>query len=251
MTKSSGIADRLYSHGNDLSGDVNSVGNISSSVNLLSFTTIPDASEVRTQGLSDGAIDFDVWFDDEALAAHPVLSALPTTNVLLLYLRGATLGNPCAALTALMVDYPGTRAADGSLSFSVTTQGAAGAPTEWGEMLTAGTVTHSSNGESETGTVDSQTTLGGVGFLQGISAATGTATVLIEDSSDTSDGDDGSWSTLLTFANTSSTWPIGERLTVTGTVEKGLRATTTGTFTTAKFVVGFKRGLANDRVDLS
>ena len=218
---------------------------------LLESTSIEDSSVTRLQGHSDGAFDFAAYFNDAALRAHPVLSALPTTDIRLLYLRGTTRDNACAALTAKQVDYAGDRGADGALMFNVQTLGAAGSPTEWGTQITAGEDTHSS-ATSSTGVVHAaQTTLGGVGYLQGREVSSGTATVVIEDSSNTTDGTDGSWATLLTFATTSASWPAGERKTVTGNVEKGIRATTTGTFTNADFVVGFKRGVANDREDLS
>ena len=250
MAKSSGIGDKLFSHGNDLSGDVGAVNRIETLVNLLDVTAIEDASMVRLQGHSDGAIDFNSWFNDAALRAHPVASALPTTDILLYYARGATLDNVMAALTAKQVSYGGARGTDGSLAFSIATQ-ANGVALEFGEQVTAGKDTHAS-ATSSTGKVDTaQTTLGGVGYLQGFSAATGTATVVIEDSSDTTNGIDGAWGTLLTFATTSASWPAGERQTVTGNVEKGVRATTTGTFTTAVFAVGFKRGVTSDREDLS
>jgi len=258
VAKQTGLGDKLYMNGNDLSGDIATITRVETMVNLLQSTSIEDSSETRLQGISDGALAFQSYFNDDGAASraaaagstHVELSTLPTTDVLLYYARGATLDNVMAALTAKQVGYGGARGADGALLFSVETQ-AAGNPVEFGEQVTAGLVTHAS-ATSSTGKVDAaQTTNGGVGFLQGVEVDSGTATVVIEDSADTTDGTDGTWGTLLTFANTSATWPIGERKTVTGTVEKGLRVTTTGTFTGADFAVGFRRGASGDRVDLS
>lgn len=259
MAKSTGLGDKLFSHGRDLSGDVGSVQRIETLVSLLEVTGIDSSTVERAQGISDGALEFNAWFNDNGAAnraagagsTHVVLSTLPTTNILLMYCRGASLGSVCAALSALQVGYGGQRGADGSLAFSVATQAAAGAPLEYGELVTAGKITHASASTSTGSVAAAATTFGGVGYLQGFSIATGTATVVIQHSSDTTNGVDGTWATLLTFANTSATWPIGERKTVTGTVNKGLRAQTTGTFTNAVFAIGFRRGASGDRESLA
>lgn len=247
MAKSTGLGDKLFSEGNDLSGDAAVLNRIETMVSLLDSTSIEDSSATRFQGRSDGALDFNVYFND--VATHGVLSALPSTNIGLYYARGVTLGNAMAFIDGRQVGYAGTRGADGAFLLGVTVQ-ADGNPLEWGTQISAGKITHASAGSS-TGEVTSQTTVGGVGFLEGFEVDSGTATVVIEDSSDTADGDDGVWGTLLTFATDSDSWPAAERKTVTGTVEKGLRVTTTGTFTNADFAVGFRRGMADDREDLS
>lgn len=259
MAKQSGLGDRLFVHGVDISGDVGAVGSLSSKKALIDVTAIDASAMERIGGLGDGQISFSSYFNDGAAANRAagagstmvVLSALPATDVLLMYLRGTTLGNPCACLSAKQVNYDGNRGADGALTFATDAQASAGYPLEWGIQVTPGKVTAAS-AQSETGVVEAaQTSAGGVGFLQFFSRASGTPTFLIEDSADTTNGIDGTWATLLTFVNTGGASAFAERLEVTGTVDKGLRATTTGVFTTAVFAIGFRRGTAEDVISLA
>lgn len=250
MAKQSGVTDRLYYHGTDISGDVNALGTIGTIQALLEATGIDSSTPERMHGLASGALSFAAWFND-ALSLD-LLDALPSTDVVLLYSRGASLGSPCFALTTKQAAFGLQRGADGSLPLSVDAQ-STGVAGEWGEMLTAGQVTAADeNATPGTGLVTAQTTRGGVGYLQFQERASGTPTFLIEDSSDTTDGDDGTWGTLLTFTATGGASAFGERKTVTGTVEKGLRAgTPTGTYADAVFAIGFKRGVEFDKEDLS
>jgi len=237
--------------GVDLSGDVGAITAISSRKELLDVTGISSSAAERVPARADGNLAFNAWFNDATSAEHPTLSPLPTTDVDVLYCRGTTRGNPCAALTAKQVNYDLTEGADRSLSIAVDCQGNnSAAGIEWGTLVTAGKDTHASNGTSSTGIVETQSTAGGIAFFHVFSIATGSlTTMLLEDSSDTTDGTDGSWSTLV--AATAVTAGQGHRVTVTGTVEKGIRLTTTGTFTNAVMAAGFRRGTAQDDVDLS
>jgi hypothetical protein len=249
MSKTAGIGDNLYVEGVDVSGDVGSVGTIATR-KVLSEVTGINSSAVERIGLrTEGQISFNAWFNDAAGAAHPTFRALPTTDVNVLYARGTTRGNPCAAMPAKQINYDLTEATDGALAAAIDCQSNAGAGVEWGILLTAGKDTHATNGTSSTGVVGTQTTAGAIGFLQIFSIATGTlSSVLIEDSSDTTNGIDGTWGTLLTFSRTT----VGaERKTVTGTIEKGRRLTTTGTFTNAVIACGLRLGTAQDVVSLA
>ena len=255
MAKTDGLGDNLYIEGSDLSGDVGAISAISSRKETVDVTGISSSAIERVGTRADGNITFNSWFNPTALAAHPVLAALPTTDVEVLYTRGTTRGNPCAALTAKQVSYDMVEGTDRSLSATIDCQGthsSATAPAgiEWGTLVTAGKDTHAANGTSSTGIVETQSTKGGVGFQQIFSIASGSVTTnLIEDSADTINGTDGSWGTLLTFAGNAAV--AAERKTVTGTIEKGLRATSTGTFTGFVFAMGFRRGTASDMTDLS
>ena len=116
-------------------------------------------------------------------------------------------------------------------------------------MLTAADDTHAS-ATSNTGLDQtSQTIYGGIGYLHLISLGSGTPTVLIEDSNDSTNGVDGAWATLITFASQAA--GLSERLTVTGTVDSWVRVTTTGTFTNCQMAIAFRRGTQFDTVDLS
>ena len=111
-------------------------------------------------------------------------------------------------------------------------------------LLLAAKKTHSS-ATDETG-IDHGTSTddGGVGFLQhfGDGLPTGTIEYDIEDSSDSSNGVDGSWSNLLAFSDVATAYaPIAERVAVAGTVERWIRASTNGTFANAPFSMNFHR----------
>ena len=252
MAKFAGGGDGFLLEAVDLGGDVGSVSSLASNKETVIVTGVNSSAEERTGSRADGAVGFNSFFNDAAAAAHPTLSALPTTDVDVMFQAGSTRGNACAMLTTKQVNYDPVKAADGSLVMGIDCQGSidGGAGLEWGTQITAGQDTHASNGTSSTGIVEAQSTAGGIGFLHIISIASGSlSSVLLEDSSDTTNGSDGSWSTLITFASTAA--GSAERKTVTGTCEKGLRLTTTGTFANAVIAVGFRRGTAQDVVDLS
>jgi hypothetical protein len=247
MAKRSGLGQNLYVGGYDLSGDVGAVRRAGSPRALLEATGIDKSARERVVGPSDGRLAFIAWFNDAADQEHDALKGLPTADRVLLYAMGTSLSDPAAGLVAKQIGYDWRRGPDGSLRGAVAAV-AASSPLEWGKMLTAGKVTHAS-AASETGEVDAQTAAGLIGFLQAFSIGSGTPAFVIEHSSDTTDGTDGAWSALLAFDAASA--PTGERKTVTGTVEKGLRARTTGTFTDAVFAVAFRRGAPQDDIDLS
>lgn len=250
MAKKSGLSQKLYVHGYDLSGDVGAINNCDTRVAVLDDTSIEETMHTRLQGHSDGEISFATFFNDATDQEHDALSGLPTTNRLMMWLTGQTAGDSVACLTAKQVSYGWTRNADGSLTGTV--QGTSDAdPVEWAELLTA-KITHSSADEETGIDFGAQTVLGGVGFLQHFSAASGTVEYDIEDSSDSTNGVDGAWANLLAFSDVATPYAqIAQRIEVTGTVERWVRAETNGTFTTAVFAMAFFRGTANDRVDLS
>lgn len=261
LAKQSGIGDRLFFHGVNVSGDIASLGSISGPKATILVTAINSATEERRAGIGDGKLSFMSYFNDDGAANRAAaagstfheLSQIRQTDVVLLYCRGAAIGSPCAALTAKQLNADPTRAADGSFTFQVDTV-ASGSPLEWGELLTAGQVTFASSGASAPAGIVSaaQTANGGVGFLQFESRDSGTPTFLIEDSADTTTGADGTWGTLLTFTNTGGASAFGERKTVTGIVEKGIRCgVPTGTYSNALVAVGFRRGIAQDSESLA
>ncbi|MGB0890550.1 MAG: hypothetical protein ACPGWS_09725, partial [Solirubrobacterales bacterium] len=76
------------------------------------------------------------------------------------------------------------------------------------------------------------------------SIGTGTPTFILQDSAN-----DSTFATLISFG--AQAVQTAARSTVTGTVERYVRATTTGTFTNAQFVMGIRRGTTEDIIDLS
>lgn len=238
MSKQSGLGDRLFVGGYDLSGDIGSVQRIAGGPAPLDMTGINKSAFERQGGLRDGGIDYTAYFNPTG--AHPVIGALPTSDVVLTYCRGASLGGQAANLVAKQLNYDGTRNADGSLSFTVQSV-ANGYGLEWGTQLTAGLRTDGSatNGTGVDGSASS--TFGLQAYLH-VFAFTGTdATVKLQDSADNS-----SWADVTGGAFTQITTGPGTQRIATAnnlTVRRYLRAVTitTGGFTDLQFAVSVTR----------
>lgn len=189
MTKRTGLGDNLYVAEFDLSGDAGSIGNIGGGPAPLVVTGINKHAPERLGGIKDGRLEFRTWFNPAAAQAHEALSPLPTSDVIVSYLRGTTLGDPAASMVAKQVGYDGTRGADGSLDFGVSAQATVGVPLAWGRNLTAGvrTDTGATNGAS----IDdgAGTAFGLLAYLH-VFDFTGTdVTIKIQHSSDDGAGD--------------------------------------------------------------
>src|ERR1700756_4064374 len=99
MAKQAGMGAAFYCGGSDLSGDINSLSKVSGSVAVIDSTDITQSAVSRLPGLRDGGIDFTSYFDPTT--AHPVLSALPTTDVIMTFVVPAVaVGTPAACLNA-------------------------------------------------------------------------------------------------------------------------------------------------------
>ena len=254
MAKKSGIGQQFYLQGVDMSGDVGSLSSIATPRGIQVVTGIDRDAFERILTQTDGAISFSAFLNDVAGGTHLTLGALPITDVHIMYMTGETLGDPTFCMVGKQVNYDPTRAADGSLTIAVDAKLSAGEPAEWCRMLKSNG-THASATDETGHLVDSggvQTTKGGVGYLQHFSAASGTVEYDIEDSSDSTNGIDGAWANLLAFSDVATPYtPIAERVEVTGAVEKYVRCSTNGTFTTAVLAMAFRRGTAFDDDDLS
>ena len=148
MAKQSGLGARFLAGGYDISGDVQALDSIGGTQALLDSTDITQSAHSRITGLRDGTMGFTVFMD--TANAHPVLSALPTTDTLMTFLAPPlSIGGAAACLVAKQVGYNPTRGADGSLLMKVEGQGNAFG-IEWGAQLTAGlrTDTAATNGTS-------------------------------------------------------------------------------------------------------
>ncbi len=246
MAKSSGIGMKLYLQGYDMSGDVGAINTMRSSMAVLDVTAIDGTTHERIPGLRDGEITFSVFFNSATGETHDYLATLPTTDVLCMVLTSTTAGQPVICLTAKQVNYDWTRNADGSMNGTVQLLAATGIPLEYGLLLTS-KVTHAS-ADDETG-IDfgAQTTAGAIGYLQHFSAASGTVEYDLEDSSDSTTGADGSWANLGAFTDVATPYaPTAQRISISGTVERWVRASTNGTFTNASFAMAFRRRRATD-----
>lgn len=235
MGKESGLGDRLFVGGYDLSGDINSP-TLSGGNSPLVVTGIDKSAFERIGGVRDGNLGWTAFFNTAANQAHQVLSALPTTDVQAAYLHTTILGAPAAAIIAKQIGYDGTRGDDGSFTFALQAQANAYG-LEWGNQLTAGlrTDTAATNGTSYD--QGAATAFGAQAYLQ-VTAITGTDfTVKIQDSADNVSFAD---VTGLTFTQTTTARTTQRIATAAGaTIRRYVRASTvtTGGFTSGSFIV--------------
>lgn len=236
MAKQSGLGDRLFVAGFNLSGDIGSLGTIGGGPAPLEVTGIDKSAIERIGGVRDGTIEFSAWFNKATDRAHLRLSPLSTADQIVTYCRGTTLGNPAAAMVAKQINYDGDRGADGSFTLAVQAL-ANGYGLEWGRQGTAGIRTDGSatNGSSID---DTASTAFGLQAYLHVFAFTGTSvTVKIQESSDDGAGD--AWADVTGGGFTAATGVTSQRIaTATNlTVERYLRVVTTGTFSDAQFAV--------------
>lgn len=238
VAKTSGLGDALLIAGYNASGDIQQLGSISGGPALLNVTGIDKSAYERIGGLRSGQIEFTAFFNHVAVtgATHEKLAALPTSDVILTYCRGTTLGDPAASLIGKQVNYDPTRADDGMLTFAVSAQ-SNGYGIEWGRQLTAGvrTDTAATNGTGIDTTASAS--FGGQAYLH-VTALTGTdCTIKIQDSADNV-----TFADVTNFAFTQVTSaPTSQRiaLTNTDTIRRYVRVstTTTGGFSSVSFAV--------------
>lgn len=244
MAKSSGIAGGFYVGGYDLSGDVGSIDNVGGPRGTMDVTGIGQSGMDRLLLPGNGVISFKSFFNDAALAEHVILKSLPTTDTHVVYAKGQAIGDACAMLVAKQINYDPTRNQDGSLEFAIEATSTGGVALEWGVMLSAADDTHASAGSSDSLDNGASSSAGAAAYLQILDINSGAPTVKIEDSTN-----DSSWSDLITFTAVSDgAEPTFERKTVSGTVNRYLRVTTTGTLSNCKFIVGIRRGESTDDV---
>jgi hypothetical protein len=237
--KTSGLGDQFWVGGNDLSGDTSNLSKISGSQATIDVTAINVAAFQRLGGLWDGQIAWISYFNPTG--AHPVLSALPTTDTLTTYVANAgsttaVIGNWAACMQALLLDYAPTRAVGGALNVAVTAD-ADEYGLEWGQLLTAGirTDTAATLGTGLDG--GASTAFGAQAYLH-VFGFTGTdATVKLQDSADNVTFTD---IASGAFAQTTG-GPGWQRIALSNaaTVRRYVRATTvtTGGFTNLQFGV--------------
>jgi len=261
MAKSAGLSVILFIGGYEIAADVSAIELMRGRKGVLEVYKIYLLAMDRLQGLASGELTFNVWFDDASNQEHAILKTLPTADTVVTVAldtgspsNGPGPGDPVANMVCKQVDYDWVRGADGSLAGTIHCIGS-GYPLQWGLLVgggdNRGSTSHSNASSHGTGNVDAaQTTAGFVGYLHYLSVASGSVTAwIVQDSSDTSNGVDGSWSTLMTFATT--TVRTAERKTVTGTTEKGIRLHSTGTYSNAVAHLSYTRGTAVDDEDLS
>ncbi len=245
MAKQSGLGDRLYVAGYDLSGDIGSLAKIGGGNTPLEVTAIDKSAVERIGGRRDGGIDFTAYFNPSANQEHDRLSPQAGTDAIVTYFRGTTLGDAAASLVGKQVTYDGKREESGAFTFDVSAQ-ANGFGLEWGRQLTAGRRVDSAptNGAGVDFGIGS-TAFGLQAYLH-VFAFTGTSvTVKLQESNDNGGGDP--YADVTGGGFTAATGITSQRIaTAAGqTVKRWLRVVTTGTFSSADFVVMVNR---NDTV---
>lgn len=236
MAKQTGLGDNFYLGGNDISGDINAFGKIfGGPAKLQDGTDITMSGVGRLALQRDGGMDAAVFFDP--VSAHPVLSALPTTDTIGTYFRGLGIGNPCASCNAKQVNYDWQRGADGSLLGAVSLQANAFG-LEWGVQLTPGhRVDGAAVAASAANSYDTGASLAfGAQMYVQLFAFTGTSvTISLWDSADNV--------TFLAVASLTTTALVAGAQAVrvaignTATVRRYIAVATAGTFTSADFAV--------------
>jgi hypothetical protein len=238
MSKSSGLGAGLLVGGYDLSGDIGAVNKISGGPALDDVTAINKSAMERLPLTLDGGLDYTAFFNTAVAQAHPVHAGLPSTDVHVIYIASSTLGDEAACIVGKQLDYAGSREGSGRLTYNVP-HPSNGFALEWANTLTAGlrTDTTATNGTGVDGSASSTT--GWSAYLQ-VLALTGTNVIVtLKDSADNSNFATftGSAFTSVTAARTC------ERIegAAGATVRRYVRADTTGTFTSAIFLVTLTR----------
>lgn len=237
MSKQGGQGDNFYYGGYNLSGDVGSLSRINGGPAALVVTAIDKSAPERIGGKRDGGMTFQCWYNDATGQAHEILKTLPYTAKIGTYFRGQAIGSPAASCRAMQINYDFNRAEDGSLPLLIDLQSDQFG-LEWGEQLTVGirTDTAATNGASLDGTASSA--LGGQAYLQVFSVTGTSTTITLEDSADNV-----SFAAITggAFTAVNAGSRSDQRIAVTGTVRRYVRAVSSGTFSNAQFAVQFTR----------
>jgi hypothetical protein len=242
MAKVNGLNVRLYVEGYDLSGDANALNGLGYTNELLDVTTLDVSAKKRIVGIADAEVSVDAFFDPASSKQHAVWTSnsgkQPSADQDVLVPMGSSVGDPCVGLVSKQGTYTTTRSPGSAISANATYTTSDGAGLEFGVMLTAHDDTHSSAGSGTVLDGGAATSNGGIGYLQVFSVASGSVTVNLQES--TSSG--GSYANFMTFSTVAAAGaPTSERLTMSGTVARYVKVTTTGTFSNAKIAVGFTR----------
>lgn len=227
--KSSGLGDNFYIDGIDVSNDLGALSRISAPQTVAEQTGIDRYAPERIALLRDGAMDGMCWWNPTGI--HTKLDDLPTADVVLSYFRGTAVGNDAASMVAKQLNYDGTRANTGQLTFNFSAQ-ANGYGLEWGEQLTAGIVSHAGATNGSSLDNGASTAFGLQAYLH-VFGVTGTSvTAKLQHSTDNAvwaDVTGGGFTAVLAGATSAQRIATANNLTI----NRYLRVVTTGTFNPA------------------
>lgn len=242
MAKQSGLGDGFFFGVFDFSGDIQQLGNVGGGKAPLNVTGINKSAMERIGGIRDGRLEYTAFFNPTGLGigSTPVFNDLPTTDVQATYCRGTAIGKPAASVLGKQVNFDGTRADDGMLTFALQQLGN-GFGLEWGELHTPAPRADvaATNGAGVDGLAASA--FGLQAYLH-LLAFTGTSvTVKLQESSDNGVGD--AFVDVVGGSFGAQTAAVTARIATAGNlaVERYLRVVTTGTFSVATFLVNVVR----------
>jgi len=241
MTKTHGMGDQLWVGGVDLGADTNSLNRIAGGPAVLNLTDITQSAFERQGGERDGGMDLTSYWNPTR--AHPVYSALPTSDVVFTYAHTTAIGGATANVVAKQINYDGDRATDGGFLLNVQAQ-ANGYGLQWALQATAGkrTDTAATAAGSVTALDQGSASPGAFGGVMWVHlfAFTGTSvTIKLQESSDNGADAYADVVGATTGALTSVTAMRIELGLIN--VERYLKVITTGTFSNAVFAVSFGR----------
>ena len=235
--KTSGLGAALWVGGFDVSGDIGSISKIASPIAQLDVTGIDKYAHERLNGVRDGQLEYQAWFNPGTLGTHALFSALPTADVIeMCSPTPPVLGAPIANLVAKQINYDPSRAADGALSYAIqTTANAYGL--EWGQLATAGKRTDTTATVGAAIDDGGATAFGLQAYLQ-VFAFTGTSCTVSITHCATSGG---VYTNLVSF--TAATAVGAQRVSVANntSVLQFIKIATTGTFNPCTFAVSYVR----------
>jgi hypothetical protein len=242
MSKTHGLGAGLLVGGYDISGDIGSVQRIASPRSVLPSTDITQSAEARLLALKDGGIDFTAYFNPDTDQAHEVLSALPRTDQVSMYLhRSGVHGSMVAAMVAKQINYDPNRTQDGALSLGVSLV-SNGFGLEWGDLLSEGLQTFVAADESASVDYAASSAFGLQAYLQVLELTGTDVTFAIQGSSDNGAGDAFADITGAVFTEVTAA-PAAERIQTArnAAIERYLRVAATGTFTSVTYAVAVVR----------
>lgn len=230
MAKQTGIGGRLYVDEYDISGDTGAINSISMSRAQLDVTGLDKDYMERLPGIGDAGIDFTGYFN--RTNAHTQLSPMGTAAQIVTAAFGSAVGDSSASISGAEASYNVVRGSDGAIATNASFTSYAGFGVEWGNLLSAGSVSATGTGTAFDGVAAS--TSGGAAYLHVFSVTAGTVTVEVQDSATGTSA----WGTVCTFTAASAAG--AERVDSSGTaVDRYLRYSVSGG--TAVIAVAFHR----------
>lgn len=238
MTVKTALGSAFFVDGYNLSGDVGQLSALKLSTNPLDVSSIDVSGTKRIRGRSSGEMNWNVFFNDAASQEHVALKGLTRSDRYAMWAQAcAAIGDSGLAMLGKQLNYDWQVGADGGIVGAVQML-SNGAPIEPGVLLTPGlrTDTSATNGSSLDGSAATTFGLSAYAFLTALTGSD--ITLTLQDSADNS-----TFAAITGGAFTAFTAIGAQRLqtAVNGTVRRYVRVASSGTFTSATFVVLFVR----------